>query len=141
MEGERGVADLEAEAIERYLVRRGIPNGALNDVLELADVAGVVVILEKREDLRGEALGDGADVLFVVFADEVLREREDIFLALAQGGKLDRHDREAEIEVFAEGPGLHGFLQIDVCGGDDAHVYFGRRRIADRREFAFLYDA
>src|SRR5690606_34466248 len=52
-----------------------------------------------------------------------------------------RHDRKPVIEVFAKRSILYGFFQIDIGRGDNADIDLYRRRVAKRREFAFLNDA
>ena len=52
--------------------------------------------------------------------------------------QAQRHDVEAEEQVFAERALLNGVAQILVGGGDDADVGLDRRAAADGRVFALL---
>ena len=57
------------------------------------------------------------------------------------GRELQRDDVEAIEEVFAEAAFAHGFLQIDVGGGDDADVDLNFLYAAEVHEAAILQDA
>jgi hypothetical protein len=80
-------------------------------------------------------------ILFRIFANEVLSERQNVFAALAKRRQVDRYDVEPVEKVFAERAFIDGLSQIDIRGGDDAHVYLTAGRFAERREVALLYDA
>ena len=125
--GLRGVGDLGRQALARDLGAGRDDDGALDDVLQLAHVPRPRVLLEQRQHLGRELVGDVAAVLLVVLAYEVLCEREHVLAPLAQRGQLDGDDREAVVEVFAEGALPDGLLEVDVGGGDDAHVHLARR--------------
>src|SRR5918912_1938587 len=140
-EGALRVADFGGQTLARDLFAGGDDDGALDDVLKLAHVAGPGVGFEQGEHVGRDLLGDAAAILLVVLADEVLRQGEDVLAPLAQGGQLNRHDGQAVVEVFAERALAHGLFQIDVGGGDDAHVHAARRGVAEGRELALLYDA
>jgi len=54
--------------------------------------------------------------------EEMLRKIADIFGALAQRRQTQRHDVQAEEQVFAEQPLLDQNAQILVGRGDDADI-------------------
>ncbi len=47
-------------------------------------------------------LGHMASVFFVVLADEVLRQGQDVLPAIAQGRQFDRHDRQPVVKILAK---------------------------------------
>src|SRR3546814_5571919 len=51
------------------------------------------------------------------------------------------YDIEAIIKILTKPARLNFFLQLAVCGGDDAHVDLQRHACADRLRFAIFYDA
>ena len=79
----------------------GEDDGALDDVFQFADVAAPMV----AEHGPHGAVGDAVDFLAHVarvFGEEVMHQKRDVLLALAQGGKLKFDDVEPKEEVFAE---------------------------------------
>ena len=76
--------------------------GVLDDVLELAHVAGEVVRHQEAEDL-GVNAGDVLPLEAVEPGDEVLDEQRDVLAPLAQRRDLDLHDVDAVVEVVPEG--------------------------------------
>ena len=93
---------------------------ARQHVLELADVARPAIGREARERLRGDLrriarLAAGEALRGAAPAREDVRgEQRDVLLALAQRRHLDRHDREAPVEVLAELPARDQRLR-DPC--------------------------
>ena len=91
---------------------------------------------EPRERLRGDLrriarLAAGEALRGAAPAREDVRgEQRDVLLALAQRRHLDRHDREAPVEVLAELAARDERLEILVRRRDDAHVDL---RPGDRR--------
>ena len=61
--------------------------------------------------------------------------------ALAQRRQPQRHDVEAEVQIFAEQALLDQDTKILVGRGDDAHIGLDRRAAADGRVFALLQNA
>ena len=57
------------------------------------------------------------------------------------GGRRNREDAEAVVEVFAEGLVVDGLEQVAVGGGDDPDVDRQRRAAADALDLALLEDA
>ena len=108
---------------------RGEHDAALDGVFQFADVAGPLVIDQGAQGVGGE-LARGEAVLVGVEVEEVLRQQGNVFAAGAQRGQVHGDDVEAVEEVFAEAALAHLLAQIDVGGGDDAHVHLNllRRR-------------
>src|SRR5450830_1935791 len=104
---------------DRLGILEGEDRGALQNVLELADVSGKRVAEQKVH--RGASNGDLPAIAAGEPADEVLRQDEHVFWARAERRDLDHDGGDAEVEVFAE---LLGPERPDwaVRGGDDAHV-------------------
>ncbi len=94
---------------------------ALDEVAQLADVAGPVVLAEGGEGVFGH-LDVGAAVLRAELLEEFLDEERDVFLAVAQGRDEEGDDVEAVEEVFAEVAAGDLFFEVFVGGGDDADV-------------------
>ena len=92
--------------------------GALDGVLELADVAGPVVLHEEMEGVVGEGVGDA--LLGLHALEDVRGEEGDVAAALAQGGDAQVDDVEAEVEVLAEAAGLDHVGEVAGGGGEDA---------------------
>src|SRR5512135_3719297 len=78
---------------------------ARDRVLELADVAGPLAARE-RVDQRGIERDVAEAELLAVAARELLGERRDVVLALAQRRHDELDDREPVVEILAERAGL-----------------------------------
>ena len=107
----------------------------LEDVVELAHVAGPVVGAEARFVVRREREARRGARRRVA-PEEVARQQEDVVAALAERRDGDGEDAEAEVEVAAERPASTSRGEVAVGGGDDAHVELaasGPRRRARSR--------
>src|SRR5262249_61804629 len=82
--------------------RVGEDRGALDRVLELADVAGPRERLQPRERARRELLA--GRLARVDLAEEVRGEEARILAALAQRRQLDREGGQAVEQVLAQAP-------------------------------------
>ena len=71
----------------------------------------------------------------------VVRQRHDVVLALAQRRHLDRDDVEAVVQVLAELARLHHRRQVAVGRGDQPHVDAQRARAAQPLELVLLQHA
>ena len=112
----------------------------LDEVFQLADVAGPGVLLEGGECgvvdvLDGDAVGDAVSL------EEVLAEQRDVAGAIAQGWELDGDDVDAVVEVFAEAAGAGHLLEIFVGGADEAEVDFAERSTAEALHHVVFKDA
>ena len=99
---------------------------ALDDVAQLADVAGKIVAPEHADGLIAERRVGGAtgrDQAAVELALDVIDQHRDVVDAGVQGGDPHDHHREAEVEVLAELAGFGLGDEVAVGGGDDAHVH------------------
>ena len=115
----------------------GEDDGALDAVLQLAHVARPAVGAQPLDGLGR----DGEQRLLHVAAEslhEIVRERHHVVLALAQRRHRDREHREAEEQVFAEGPGRDRGLEVLVRRGDQAHVDVHEGRPAEPLEAPLL---
>jgi hypothetical protein len=95
--------------------------GALQAVLQLADVAGPVVAHEHAE----RAVGD-PELPALLLADLGHQEAGQVghvLDSLGQGGDEDGHNVEAVVKVLAEVAGLDLVFKVAVGGSNDAHVY------------------
>src|SRR5271156_5746247 len=74
-------------------------------------------------------------------SEEMLRQRQDVFAALAQRRNLEWDYAQAEIRVSAEFAGRHFAAQLAIGRRHDAHVHLARLRRADAQHFAILEHA
>ena len=65
---------------------------------------------------------------------EVVREVEDVTLAMAERRQLQHHGREPMVQLAAEAAGPHRGCQVDAGGRDDPHVH---RLVAGTAEPAY----
>ena len=112
------VLHLGGEVAEMEDRAAGERAGALDGALELADVAGPVVLHEQVQGFVGEGIGEA---VFAFHAFEDVRcEQGDVAAPLAQGRDAKGDDIEAEVKVFAEAAGLDHLGEIAGGGGEDA---------------------
>src|SRR5690242_8431541 len=52
----------------------------------------------------------------------MLDKKGDIFTAFAKGRNVQRDGVQPVVQISAKGFSLQGFIDVDICGGDDAHV-------------------
>src|SRR6266849_6684445 len=137
--GRRGPTG-EPPRIDREPVRITQDHRALDEVLQLADVARPVVRMKQRRRRRGDAADPLADALGVAMG-EVFDEQGDIGPTVAEGGHVQGEHVEPIEEVRAEGAVGDGGVEIAIRGGDHAHVYADGRAPTDPLEFALLQHA
>ena len=125
---------------QRQLVARRHDDGPLDVVLQLADVARPLVLLQRGERPRLD-VGHVAVVLLIVQVEKMSDQFRDVLAALAQRRQVDRHDVEPVVQVLAEPAGGGFGQQVAVAGGDDAGVDADRLRVADALELALLQRA
>src|ERR1044071_4691617 len=113
---------------------------ALDAILQLADVARPVVVVQRGARVVGHAQA-GAVQLVREAGKGKVREGVDVLAALAQRRDRDREDVDAEEEVFAELTALHRFFDVAVRRANDTHVDVDRRRSADPLEAPLLQHA
>ena len=118
----------------------GQQHGALDGVLELADVAGPLIAHEELQRVRLEP----DDLLLQLTresTDEEVGQLGDVVLALAQRRHLHRHDVEPVVQVLAELAGLDHRRQIAVGRGNQSNVHLDRPRAAEPLELVLLQHA
>ena len=106
--------------LDRALVGRE-QHAALDNVLELTDVAGPGMAEHLAHGPIREP-AQGLAVELAVLLDETLDQRRNVGSPFAQRRDRDREGVEPVVEVAAELAALHRLRQIDIGGGDDAHV-------------------
>ncbi len=100
----------------------GQERDALHHVRELADIAGPGIGAQARARVGVQGLRR-QPVLATGALEEGLRQHHDVAAALPEGRQHERHHRQTMIEVLAETPLAGGRLQVEIAGGDDAHVH------------------
>ena len=78
--------------------------GALDRVLQLADIPGPCMADEARRGIRGEPLGAAGP------REKVLGERNDVGDTLSQRWQVDRHHMQSIEQVFSEAALAHALL-------------------------------
>src|SRR5580658_3926027 len=140
LRGRQRPAHLGGQILRAELLTIAEEDGALDDVLELADVARPGV---GREDVEGLRL-DTRHVLLealVELAEKVLDEQRNVPGSLAQRRQPDGDDVEAIVEVLTEDARADEFLQVAVGCGHEAHVDVDGLDTADALELALLQRA
>src|SRR5262249_36838194 len=135
--GYGAAAGPRGEAGERHDVGGREREGALDGVLQLADVAGPVERDQRLEGVRRDALRRHL-VLLGVPGEEVLDERRDVLTPRAQRRQLDVDDVETVEQVRPEAPVAHLRLEVAVGGADQADVDRHRSARAERGDLALL---
>ena len=129
--------DVERRQIARLdLLPVGEDGGALDHVLQLADVARPAVGVEAQQRRRRHARRPRPGA--APPRQEVGDQLGDVLLALAQRRQLDRHDGEAVVEILAELPVADELAQVLVGRRQDAHVDLDEHVAADRLDLALL---
>src|SRR5688572_12691112 len=113
--GARQAAGARAAEVRRQILLAdhlvGHDDEPLDDVAQLAHVAGPLVLLEPVEHRLVDGLVAEA-VLVAALAHEGLDEEWDVVGAILEVRGVDRHDVEAEVEVLAELAVLHHLLEV-----------------------------
>src|SRR5207253_879738 len=108
----------------------GDNHGALNDILELANVAGPGVRFEDAERIVVN-LEHGFSRAVPMQFQKVQSQFSDVLASLAEWGDQNGNDIDSIIEVLAETPFFDEPFQILVGRGNDADVDLERRAGAD----------
>ena len=93
----------------------------LDDTLQLAHVAGPVVVLEGVQGVFRHGL-DLLSCFLIEFGDKIIDKKRDVFLALPERRDRDGENIEPVEQVFPESALPDLFLQIPVGGRDDPHI-------------------
>ena len=115
-------------------------HAALDDVAQLAHVAGPRVGLERLPRLVRQSLDLGA-VAAVAVIDEARHQQRDVLEPIAQRRQMQAQHIEAVVEVLAELALLDRVLGILVGGGEVAHVDLDLAVPADPAHLAVLEHA
>src|SRR2546422_7900626 len=123
---------LDAEAL-------GAPehDGALDDVLELADIPRPLMLLEHAHRF-GRYRPHFLPELGRKLLDEVSDQQGDVLASFPEGRQLDRDDVEAIEEILAQDVLLHGLLEIAVRRRDQADIDLHVLRFADAPDLSLL---
>src|SRR5207249_10837423 len=116
-----GLAHGGGEVQVRDLDVFGERHRALDRVLQLTDVSGVVIAHE--EELR--PLAESLDPLperARILLPEIVRQEGNVFAALAERRELDVKHVEAVVEILAESLLRERPLDVPVCGRDHADI-------------------
>ncbi|MBP1637187.1 MAG: hypothetical protein H6Q10_3761 [Acidobacteria bacterium] len=131
-------ADLDRQVV--HLDRLGLPghHQPLEHVLQLAHVPGPRVLEQGRQRLRGHR-ARRVRPLAAEVGEEVLDQRRDVLLALAQGRDVQVNDVQAVVEILPERPLRDHLGQVPVGRGDHPDVHHAGRAVgADLLQFARL---
>jgi hypothetical protein len=109
----------------------------LHDVLQLANVPGPVIGLERFQGFLVD-VRDGLAAALAVQAEEVQGQLIDVIAPFPQRRGLHRDHVQAIEQVFAEPAFFHQAFQVLIGGGDDAHIDTDRLPRADALEGHFL---
>jgi len=134
-----GIASLEmlGQIGDVNEIARGGHGGAGENVFQLADVAGPVVL--EKDDLS--AAGKAEERLaigFAIFFEEMLDKKRNVLGALGEAGNAQLDGAEAVEKIFAKASGENFGAQIAIGGGDHANVDGADLGRADALDLAIL---
>src|SRR5205085_2529568 len=107
---------------------------------KFAHVARPLVADERIQRLARDA-GDEAPGLLFVVLKKMDDERVDVARALAQGGQLDRKDRQTIEQIATKTSLLDRALKVNVRRSDHTHINLQNFIAADARKLAVLQHA
>ena len=118
----RGSLQVGRQVVQADALAGAEDKAVLDDVFQLADVAGEVVGHEPRQGRRFEP-GHGAAAQPVHAVDAPLHQQGDVLAPRAQGRQLQPDHVDPVEQVAAESALGHQRLQVPVGGREDAHVH------------------
>src|SRR5216683_1446725 len=133
-------ANILGEQVDVDAFLRGQHYRAFDNIFELADVAGPIVIHQEFQ-CGGSEVAQRLVVFLTVAIKETRKQRGNVFAAIAQRRQLKMNDVEAVIEIFPEAPFADKGEEVHVGGSDDADVDFNLLGAAEAHEFALLNNA
>src|SRR5260370_1346023 len=133
-------ANIFGEQVDVDAFLGGQDDRAFDNIFELADVAGPIIIHQKFQ-CGGSEVAQRLVVLPAVTIKEMRKQRGNVFAAIAERRQLKVNDVEAVIEIFSEAAFADKGEEVHVGGGDDADVDFNLLSAAEAHEFALLNDA
>ncbi len=69
-----------------------------------------------------------------------MRQKRDVFFAVAQRRNVDWHDIQAVIKIFAEATLFESGAEIDIGCGDDTNIHVTREVRAEAFKLALLQE-
>ena len=115
-------------------------NGAINRVLELADITGPLELRQVSHRLAANA-GDVAIFFGAESREKMSQQMRDVLAAHPQRRNRQRQHMQAIEQIFAEMSAFDALQQLAVGRGNDAHVDLYRLAPANRLDRAFLQRA
>ena len=86
-------------------------------------------------------MAPGTLVLFRILLEEVIDQQRNVLAPLAQWRQVDGDHVETVKQIFAEPAVANHLAQINIGGGDDAHVHLHLLRAAQMHKPAILKNA
>src|SRR6202521_5482659 len=111
-------ANIFGQQVDVNAFLRGQDDRAFDDIFELANVAGPIIIHQKLQRRRGE-VAQRLAVFLAVAVEEMRKQRGHIFAAIAQRRQLQVNDVEAVIEIFTEAAFADEGEEVHVGGSYD----------------------
>ena len=115
-------------------------HGALDDVLQLTDIAGIGVPLKNGARIRIDVV-DLLPEFPSVMDQGAHREGQDILNPLPERRQLECDDVEPEVQVFTKCSPCDLFFEIAIGRGDQAKIHRDIFRSSDSSKGAFLQNA
>src|SRR5437879_3972917 len=125
--------------VELKLAAFGQNHGALNDILQLAHVAGPIVALQFLDVMFRQARARDSEPASGLL-DKVLRKLLDILETLTQGRDINGENAEAVVQVEAKTACFGLSQKIAITGGDQTDLDASRPLVPHSLELAFLKD-
>ena len=131
------VSDVEGEVVGIGALADGGDDEVLDDVEELADVAGPVVTGQSHHGGVGDGrYGRAGEDLVDCVGQSVCDDAWDVFAALAEWWEVDFCAADAEVEILAEAALLDEVGEVFVGCADDADVGLACVVAADADDFS-----
>src|SRR6266576_1577227 len=110
---------------------------AFDDVFQLTNIAGPVVTRKHIYGRRRNAL-DALAVLARILLEKMIRQEQNVRLALAQGRHEDRKNVETIVEVLTKLALGNGLLNVLISSSHQPHIALDRFRAAKALELSLL---
>ncbi|MDT4788423.1 hypothetical protein FQZ97_208050 [compost metagenome] len=133
-----GGGQLQVVGLDHAVFAHG--GGVADAVDQFAHVAGPVVLLDRAQRHRREA-ADACRRLLAHAVQHVFGDQQDVAAAFAQRWLAHAQHAQPVVEVAAEAFGGDRGFQVDVGGGDDAHVHVHRFGAAQPLDAAGFQEA
>src|SRR5262249_18681579 len=130
--------NLIAQVFARDVIPATDDNCSFYDILQFTDVARPVVRLECREHRWIELRGNVPSIFGRIFADEVLGQRQNVFLSIPQRRQVNGYDIQPVIKVFSKESFVHSLSQVYVRCGNDSDINLAWACLAERCKVTLL---